>query len=224
MNMTHAWLDPTTEAWPATFAAPNGSSGHRMEGFSAGDRSLLARAFPLPQWSRPGQEPPADPMGRFSADAEGTIAWIPPFLSCGYHDPAAISVEIDAEYGGGFVTRPALPSVLCESEVLHRLVRQARTLAPLGRIIKTADVHAVRITGGSRWTQSAIAPARAMVAVLIARPTESPMPRPGLTTWMPPKLRRPFDAIVWTGPGCVPNPDEVIEGGSGYVLLIAFRG
>jgi hypothetical protein len=223
MNTTHAWIEPTMTAWPESAMAfrPN---RHRLDGFSDWDQAELAGAFRTDSRSGAGCEPWADPMGRLRVDAEGAVVWVPPFLSCGYHDPVGISVDIDAECGGGFVTRPAILSTLAGGEVLHRLVRRARALVPPGRGAETVDVHAVRLRGGSVWFRSPVPPARATVAVLIAPSPGSSSFCPAPSAWGLPKLRRSFDTLAWTNASHAPSPADVIDGGCGDVLLIAFRG
>ena len=152
------------------------------------------------------------------------LRWIPPILSSGYHDQVGISVEIDAEYGGGFVTRPALSEDLAGSNVMLRLIDRARALVPASRGSETVDVHAVHLRGGASWTRLAVPTARATVAILIARRAASARFTPSPLTCSQPKLCRPFDTLAWTNAGHTPSPVDVIEGGFGDVLLVTFRG
>lgn len=224
MDTTDAWIDSRMTTWPVT-SMTGRPSWHRLEGFSAWDQAKLAEAFVTHSRSSLGCEPWADPIGRFGVDTKGAVTWIPPILSCGYHDPVGISVEIDADYGGGFVTRPALPPALAGSDVLSRLIHRTRRLVPQGRGSDTVDVHAVRLRGGSVWTRSALPTVRATVAVLISPQAASSQFNSTSSAWELPKLRRPFDTVAWTSTGgYTPSPADVVEGDSGNILLITFRG
>src|SRR4051794_33340488 len=146
MSTTHEWIDlMTSQVWESA-APPAHLSWHRLGGGSAEDLAFLALAFP-PAAPRgvAGAAPAA--RGRDRLGASGAVSWVPPFLSCGYHDPIGISLEIDAESGGGFVTRPALPEGLAAWDVLPRLIRRVQALLPPGTAVEGVDVHAVRLRG-----------------------------------------------------------------------------
>ena len=222
MITTHECIDlPKSLAWePAV--PPANLSWHRLGGISAEDFAVLALGFLPAEPARWGGDPPAA-MGQYLLRAGGAVSWDPPYQLCGYHYPTGTSVEIDAESGGGYETRPALPKSLASGDVLPRLIRRVRALLPSDTGVDRVDVHAVRLRGGVPRTWPVSRPARAMVALLVA-PSASSASRPAPATWGMPRIRQLCDALCWSGRGPAPTPADVVDGDAGDVLLFAFRG
>jgi hypothetical protein len=209
---------------PVVGYSPAGPSWYRLDGFSESDRRELAIAFPEAPSLNRGRDVTADPMMRFALDTRGRLEWVPPILSCGYHEASGISIEIDPECGGGFVTRPLLPHDVAAGDVMPRLVRHVLSIVPLSRPARRVDVHAARILGGPNWTKFALSPSLATAAILIHRP-DGPLHRNRpISPWGMPKLRRPFETLVWSAGDRIPSPDEAIDGGSADMLIICARG
>jgi hypothetical protein len=81
-------------------------------------------------------------LGRFELDHAGGLTWIPPLHSNTYHALTSLSIVLDPEAGGRFVTWGAISPRVARGEALACIVQRIRAMIPLGpRASVSVDVY-----------------------------------------------------------------------------------
>jgi hypothetical protein len=85
-------------------------------------------------------------LAKFLLNREDDLEWIPPVSPSGYHSLKSLSVELDPEAGGRFLTWPTMAPEIAMSHSLAGLVHQVRRLIPSDRLGREyIDVYQTRV-------------------------------------------------------------------------------